>query len=279
MIRKTVLIDVFFILIGIVVLAINNIVIVSFIPIIVPVVNVIGAIIVVLPPFIFFYGRFKRKREIEEQFIVFVMDLADTIESGMTLPVALKHLSKKSYSSLTPYIKELSAKIDWGISFENAINILSKKTRSVVIKRAVDTIIESYKVGGNVVDTLRAVSRSLIEIDKIKKERSASVHSQIVTSYLIFFVFIFILVILQAFLIPALSTEMVGFGKRRVEIPVEIYSDMFIKFLVIQGFFAGLAIGKMAEGSIVAGFKHSIVLIVFGYTFFSIFSQFKLSLF
>jgi hypothetical protein len=43
----------------------------------------------------------------------------------------------------------------------------------------------------------------------------------------------------------------------------------------MQGFFAGLATGKMAEGSIVGGLKHSIILIVTGYLVFSMASQFQ----
>ena len=39
----------------------------------------------------------------------------------------------------------------------------------------------------------------------------------------------------------------------------------------IQGFFAGIAIGKMAEGTVIAGVKHALVLIVFGYTAFILF--------
>ena len=48
---------------------------------------------------------------------------------------------------------------------------------------------------------------------------------------------------------------------------------------MVQGFFAGLVTGKMAEGSIVAGFKHSILLITTGYTLFSFASQFQIKLF
>ena len=36
----------------------------------------------------------------------------------------------------------------------------------------------------------------------------------------------------------------------------------FLWLLLAQGFFAGLVIGKLSEGSIKAGFKHSFILIV-----------------
>jgi len=190
---------------GVAILLINVFVIIDIFPFIFPLLNVIGGIIAVVPPSWIFYKKYKTNKQIEQQFIVFIRDLTESINSGMTLPMALKHCSKRNYLALSPHINHLTAQVDWGIPFKRALEIFAKKTKSVSIGRAVTTIIETYKVGGRVSDTLNAVGRSLIEIGKIREERTASVHAQIVTSYLIYFVFIFILVILQTFLIPALA--------------------------------------------------------------------------
>ncbi|HDD45849.1 MAG TPA: hypothetical protein ENG42_00080 [Candidatus Aenigmarchaeota archaeon] len=244
-----------------------------------PLLNISGALIAVVPPFLFFYKKYLEKRAMEEYFIVFISDLTEDIDSGMTLPVALRYIAKRDYGVLTPYIKELASKVSWGIPFEEALKIFATKVGSVTIKRSVNTILQTYKVGGKLSDTLRAISQSLIEISKIKKERSVSVQSQIVTSYLIFFVFIFILIILQTVLVPAFSTKATEAGSSiGAVLPTEIYNSVFINFIIVQGFFAGLATGKMAEGSVIAGFKHSVVLITAGYTIFSLFSQLQIKL-
>ena len=58
---------------------------------------------------------------------------------------------------------------------------------------------------------------------------------------------------------------------QNVEVPSpEIFSQGFAMFIVIQGIFAGLATGKMAEGSLSAGLKHSVFLTLLGYGIFSI---------
>jgi len=46
------------------------------------------------------------------------------------------------------------------------------------------------------------------------------------------------------------------------------YNTVFQNLIVIQGLFSGLAIGKMSEGSIMAGLKHVIVFIAIGLTAF-----------
>jgi hypothetical protein len=99
----------------------------------------------------------------------------------------------------------------------------------------------------------------------------------------IFFVFIFILIILQSFLIPTLtqrSTSAIALDVTQAPqtLPTaQDYSQTFATFIVMQGFFAGIATGKMAEGSIAHGLKHSLILIVAGYLIFSITSQMQLS--
>lgn len=273
-----------FVGIGAFILAINNTLIYSVFPFIIPLLNVAGGLIAVVPPTLIIFMRYKENQEIEQQFIIFINDVTESINTGMTLPLALEHSTKKEYGALTPHVQKMAAQVSWGIPFSKSLIMFSGRVRSMPVKRAVRTIVETYRLGGKISDTLEAVSESLITIDRIRKERSTSVHSQIVTSYLIFFVFIFILIILQAFLIPALSSPATAglpgaLGTGMGTNTSQMYTQSFVNFIIIQGFFAGLATGKMAEGSIVAGLKHSVLLIAVGYTLFSVIVQFQVKLF
>jgi flagellar protein FlaJ len=238
-----------------------------------------GGLIAVTPPLLSFYAKYRRSKEIENQFIIYVTDLSEAIDSGMTLPIALKYCARREYGILTKHIRDMALQVDWGVPFKKSLEIFAKNVNSVQINRAVRTIIETYKVGGKIKDTLSAITVSLVEINKIKSERSVSVHSQIMTSYMIFFVFIFILVVLQTFLLPALTIpEVPGVMDTAEPLSPEIYSGSFLNFILVQGLFAGLSTGKMAEGSVIAGLKHSVILTVTGYTVFSLMSQFQIAL-
>ncbi len=246
-------------------------------------INIVGGIIAIVPPFLLVYAKYLKSKEIEEQFIIFLTDLTESINAGMTLPIGLQNIANKDYRSLTPYIKEMAAKVEWGIPFQDALFIFAKKVGNKNITRAVTTIIETYGVGGKVAETLKSIGQSLIEIDKIKKERSASMQSQIMTLYLIYFVFVFIIIILQTFLIPALSVNvpgmdnMIGF-EAKSPVQTNIYLETFLNLIIIEGIFAGIATGKMAEGSFVAGIKHSIILTILGYSIYMLSSQLNLSM-
>ena len=159
--------------------------------------------------------------------------------------------------------------------FRTALKIFARKTKSLPVRRAVNTIIETYKVGGKISDTLNSVRKSMTTINKLDAERRASVYSQVVTSYMIFFIFIFIMVVIQVFILPTLSPENISDIAFEEATPLtqEEYSQIFTMFIIIQGFFAGLATGKMAEGSIPAGLKHSVLLVFIGYMIFTLATQ------
>ncbi len=280
------LIEIVSVLIGSAIIILNFFIFPMMIPeeifdILQPLINMMGAIIAIVPPVLVFYKRYKENKEVETQFTIFMYDFTEAIDSGMTLPMALRFCGGKDYGILSNHINAIASQVSWGVPFREALRLFSNKVGSLPVRRAITTIIETYKVGGKISDTLKAVGESLLEINKIKAERSVSVQSQILTSYLIFFVFIFILVILQSFLIPALTPQTaVGMPTMSGTSAPEMFPpELFINFIIIQGFFAGLATGKMAEGSVIAGVKHSIVLIVIGYSIFSIAAHVQFSFF
>lgn len=265
--------ELLFVIFGLMIIAIN-IVLFSNVPLVFEMINLAGALVAVIPSLLLLYAGFRKKREVDEQFLVFVADLSESINSGMTLPLALQHVSKANYGELNKHVNSLASQVDWGIPFQKAFSIFAKKTGSRPIKRAVETIIQTYKVGGKIADTLNAIGETLMTLEKIKKERSASVHSQILTSYIIFFVFILILVILQIFLMPSLLPQSLSTLSGGANAGMgSIFAAGFVNFIIVQGLFAGLVTGKMSEGSLIAGFKHSVLLITIGYTIFSIASQ------
>lgn len=270
--------ELLFILIGAVIISIDIVYLIT-IPLLGDMLLLVGTLVAGMPTLILFYSRFKRRKVIEEQFLIFVSDLTQAIKSGMTLPIALQHVSDRNYHDLSPLVKGLSAQVDWGIPFPKSLEIFSNKTDSIPIKRAVGTILQTYKVGGKIADTLESIGKTLLTLENIRKERASSVYSQLITSYLIYFVFIMILVVIQIFLIPYLvPTALTGIGGGAISPVQAVFASSFINFIIVQGFFAGLVTGKMAEGSLVAGFKHSVLLIVIGYTIFSFASQIEVRL-
>ncbi len=212
------------------------------------------------------YLDYKRNKEIEERFPDFLRDVAENMRTGMTLPQAIIATKNTYYGALTPYVKRIATQIDWGVPFDEILRKFSKD-RTKLVKRSISTIIEAHRGGGDISEILDSVGKSMIEINRIMKERASTIYNQIVVGYVIFFLFIGILIVLQTFLLPSL--HFLSEGTASLE---AFYIQTFKLLVLIQGFFAGLVIGKMSEGRIIAGIKHSFLLIIAGYTIISLFA-------
>ena len=223
-----------------------------------------------------YYETWKVKK-LEEFFPQFMRDLVESVRSGMTLIQAIESVSGNDYGLLNLHIKKLNAQLNWGIPFENALLKFSKSTKSKLIGRTATTIIETHRFGGNLIDIFDSISTTSIQVEKLRAERALYMNSQLITGYIIFFVFLVVIIGLEKFLVPSISQPMTTGGltsqpMTNGEITTEAssqnlteeYKGVFRNLIMVQGLFAGLVIGKMAEGAIAGGFKHSLIFFLVG---------------
>lgn len=249
--------------VGISIISLGVLFVYPYSPLLSAILNIAGLFIGGVPAVYFIYRRHVVMKEIEDSFVEFMRDVTDSIESGMTLPLALENTAKREYGHLSKHVNALASQVSWGIPFEKALVTFARKTGSGTISRAVNTVIDTYKVGGRVSTTLNAVASSLQAIGKIRSERVSASRSQLVTIYVIFGIFIAIMVMLELFMIPQLPSLGGSFSTAFI-------TASFAGFIVLQGFFAGLAAGKLAENSFSAGLKHSLIYMIAGYGVFTL---------
>lgn len=217
-----------------------------------------------------FFKEQKRQKEIEAKFLEFVRALVGTVRSGISIPQALRQTADKEYGALTKYTKKLANQLEWGIPVQDAFLTFSKDTGNSVIKRAVSIVLEAEKSGGDIENVLESVTDSVMHVKKMKAERKAGTYSQMVQGYIVFFVFIGIMLLLQLKLFPTLqgmsgtmSQGLGGMGMMGGMFGEGEQADLdkiFFSLLMIQGLFAGIMIGKFSEGTIKQGMIHSLTL-------------------
>lgn len=208
----------------------------------------------------------KRQKEIELQFLEFMRNLVESVKSGISIPKSIIHVTKKDFGSLNPYLQKLSSQIELGIPIRKALVTFASDTKNSTIKRSVSIIVEAEQSGGDIRDILESVVQSVVNVKKIKEERKASAYSQIVQGYIVFYLFIAIMLALQLWLFPKLSglTGTLQEGLRGGLITrggSDFNLDtVFFSLIMIQGFFAGIMIGKFSEGTLKNGLIHSLIL-------------------
>jgi len=232
---------------------------------------IVAIIMLIVPISLIRYYELTRMKILEEYFPQFMRDLVESVRAGMTLPQAVESISGNDYGGLSPHVKRLNAQLNWGIPFDRALLRFSKNTKSKLIGRISSTIIESHRFGGNLTDVFESVSSTSLEIERLREERKLYINSQLMTGYIIFFVFLIVIIGLQRFLVPTLSQVSVGAlaGQTTQDMSIE-YQSLFRNLIILQGLFAGLVIGKMSEGAVAGGIKHSLFLIILGVLIFTV---------
>lgn len=226
--------------------------------------------------FLDFLNENKRQKELELKFLEFIRALVETVRGGIPIPTAIIQISTENYGSLSPYVKKMANQLEWGYPLHDALIIFSRDTKNLVIKKSISIVIQAERSGGDMGTVLQEITKSVVEVKKIKEERKSNAYGQIIQGYLIYFIFIIIMLILDKFLLPKLnkisedimtsgiSGTIPGFGGGGATGAMD-FGPIFIGLILVQGFFAGLMIGKFSEGSLKGGLKHSLIMMVVGY--------------
>ncbi len=226
------------------------------------------------------YQQYRRRKKVEEEFPAFLRDIVEGTRAGMSLPQAIQNAETGSYGPLDDKIEKMSAQIEWGIPFDEILQNFGNETHSKLIKRSVDTIIQAYTSGGHIQDVLDSVGDNIRSIKQLKEERQSQLYGEMITGYIVYFIFIGILIALTTYLLPNLAQasqsiggnlNILGTGGSTLQENITLYKEWFTRLVYIQALFSGLIIGKLSEGEFQAGFKHVAILFASGYlavTFF-----------
>lgn len=236
----------------------------------------IGFIIGGIPFFISLIIESGASKEKDQMFLEFSRNLVESVRAGTPISKSILNIRNKDYRVLNPYINKLANQISLGIPLQNSLETFARDVNSPTVSRAVAIISESEKAGGDIEDILESVAVSVAQVEKLRKERAASMYTLVVQGYIIFFIFIIIMLIMQYKILPIATGlgqsisptggDIGGIGMGGMfsgeRASAEDLAKPFLWLLLIQGFFAGLVIGKLSEGKVKYGLKHSFILLV-----------------
>jgi len=242
-----------------------------------------GVIIGIIPFVIDILKESKVEKEKEEMFLEFARNLVESVKTGTPISKSIINSKEKNYGVLSEHIQKLANQIQMGSPLNSALQTFSKDLDNKIIARAITLIGQAERAGGNIGEILESVVEAVNTTDKLKKERKASISTLISQGYIIFFVFMGIVLIMQFKIIPIISgmsgmgsslSGGVSSGGTAID-PAEI-SSAFLFLLLVQGFFTGLAVGMLSEGNLKSGIKHSFALMFAAFLVASIANLFLL---
>ncbi len=221
-----------------------------------------AAVVAVFPPAVLDYIEHRWKKSIDEYLPDLFRGIVQAQQTGMTLPQALEDASKRSYGPLTAELRKMVNQMSWGLSFEEALQEFGKRVDTPLIQRTVPLIIEASRSGGRVEKVFAPMGSFIQTTLFMEKSRKAQTRPYIAIIYVAFFVFVFTIVLLfKTFFVQMDGSPIIGLSTFTSGEAWRIFFHMSI----IQAFLGGLVAGKMGEGTICAGLKHSIILMASGY--------------
>jgi len=238
----------------------------------------VGVIIIMSPFVLSVIKQGKVSSEKEQMFLEFSRDLVESVKSGTPINKSIVNSRSKPYGALSINIQKLANQISLGIPLKYALQTFSEDVKNKSISRALTLIGQAEKAGGDIGKILESVASAVTLSDKLNKERESSASTLVIQGYVIFFIFLVIILVMEFKILPLLSSfsnlgasglgsllgTSIGSGGG-TKINASELSNSFLFMLLVQGLFSGLTIGKLAEGNIKAGIKHSFALMMLSF--------------
>ncbi|MCX8000605.1 MAG: type II secretion system F family protein, partial [Leptospiraceae bacterium] len=183
-------------------------------------------------------------------------------------------------SPLKKEIRKIKANLEWGVSLGDALIRFANRLKIFEVSRTIALLNEALKSSGNVTEVLTTSAKDASSAELLRRERATSMFTYVVIIYVSFFVFIGIVYIIASTFLSTLAQAAAqvqaaaGAGASQISIlqnvDVETYRNVFMHAAIFQGLFGGLVAGVMGEGSISAGMKHALVMVLIAYVGFSV---------
>lgn len=224
-----------------------------------------AVVIITFPPAVLDYIDYRWKKSVDDHLPDLFRSIVQAQQTGMTLPQALEEASKRHYGCLTGELRKMVAQMSWGMPFEKAFQSLGQRVDTTLTRRTVPLVVEASRTGGQVERVFDPMGKFVQSTLTLNKERQNQVRPYLAIIYVAYFVFLVTIVLLfKTFFVQMADIPIMGFAILTPEEAKKIFFHMSI----MQAFFSGLIAGKMGEGNMSAGLKHSIILLTCGYIAF-----------
>lgn len=217
----------------------------------------------------------RRQRALEAQFPDLLSDMAANRRAGFTLAESVELAARGDYGPLTSEVNTMAAHLSWNMPFKEALRRFALRVDTPLVVRATTLILEAERSGGHITDVLSAVARDAREIRRLDRERHLAMKTYTIVMYVTFLVFLAVVAVLQAQLLPQIveATSGARGGDGVVpgaSIPVESYRTFFFTSAIVQALGSGSMAGIMARGRVLPGLIHAAVMTLLAMFTFSV---------
>ncbi len=236
------------------------------------------ALLFVLVTFAVFYELHRRRIDAVAAAVPDLLDrLASVNEAGTSMVQAVDHVRDSELGPLGEELDRVWADVQWGADLSSAFRRFESRIRTRAVSRAVTLITEAMNASGNLSTVLRIAGRQAASDRRLKRERGQVMVEYMIVVYVSFLVFLFIVTVLAAFLLPNIPTEGVEAGGAEIDGlgglsagEMDAYETLFYHATLVQGLLSGLIAGQLSTGDVRSGAKHAAAMIALSVLLFAL---------
>jgi archaeal flagellar protein FlaJ len=191
---------------------------------------------------------------IEDHIPEFLRELADMTDIGLTLPDAIRRIATAKLGLLSSELTLVSRDVTSGAYVNSALVRMENRIGVVSVKRAISLLVKASEITSNLRGIFLIAIVDFEHYLKMKRERANTAVVYVMIIYLSFGIYLYTAYQLNGPFMASFSTYNLNFNL------AENVTDMF-KIGIILGLFSGIMAGQFSSNSILAGFKHAIVLL------------------
>ncbi len=202
-------------------------------------------------------GRRWYVRNIEAHLPDFLRELSDMKDIGITLHEAIHRIAGAKLGVLSSELSVASRDIESGAYVNTALVRMEERIGLVSVKRAISLLVRASEITTNLRQIFIIAITDFEYYLKLKRERSNTTIIYVMIIYLSFGIFLYTAYQLNVPFLEAFKGEGMNLSIDTAGNLTEMFN-----IAVILATFSGIMAGQFSSNSILAGFKHTIVLLI-----------------
>ncbi len=188
----------------------------------------------------------------------FLRDLVEIRKTGLSPERSIIELSRKNYGVFTKYLRKMALQLSLGIPLSRIIDELFKKIIVWRAKVMLFIMTDTIEVGGGSIEIMEHLSWFAENVDAIEDEKKRNLRTLLIVPYMGAILTIATIVMMTAF-----------FASLQVATGGAYYmaAASTLPAIILNIYLMGLVAGKVSSGSIAAGFKHAVFLLILSLLF------------
>ncbi len=206
----------------------------------------------------------------------FLRDLTETRKTGLSIERCITYLAQRNYGTLTNVVKRMAAALMAGISVVDAIRNAVRRLYSWFGLLVFKFLVDAIEYGGAAPQILDMVSHFTSEMAALRDELKRRLRAYVMIPYLAAIILAITSILILGMIAKSMHVTMgiLGGGggtaayapmSSRIKVTPETLASISLIAGVgnaINSWVMGLVCGKLREMTVLAGFIHSIILVV-----------------